>query len=206
MKRTLLFLPARLGYGVLPRIASWFRKWWTIARNPHATIRFGKGCYLGPGFSVHIPGGGQFIVGDDVEFRRNFRCEVWGGRVTIGSGSFMTYDVLIQCSTSIEIGERVGIGHCSSVFDGSHRFRDLSLPFKDQGYDFRPLKLGDDAAVHSLCTVLNDIGARAVIGAGAVITRPVPAYTVAVGAPARAIEYFGPPGQEPEGLTVRAAS
>ena len=45
-----------------------------------------------------------------------------------------------------------------------------------------------------------DIGKRAFIGAGAVVTRPIPAYTVAIGAPARPIEYFGPPGGEPEEL------
>lgn len=205
VRNALLFLPARLGYDVLPPIASWFRKWWTIARNPQATIRFGKGCYLGPGFSLHIPTG-EFIVGDDVEFRRNFRCEVWGGKVTIGSGSFITYDVLIQCSTSIEIGERCGIGHCSSVYDGSHRYRDTSVPFRDQGYNFRPLRIENDVAVHSQCTVVNNIGERAVIGAGAVVSRPVPPFTLAVGAPAKPIDYFGPPGLEPEGLRHEVAS
>jgi acetyltransferase-like isoleucine patch superfamily enzyme len=205
-RRALLFLPARLGYRHLPRIASWVRKWWTIARNPHATIRFGKHCYLGPGFSLHIPEGGEFLVGDGVEFRRNFRCEVWNGRVTIGSGAYMTYNVLIQCSTSITIGERCCIGHSSSVFDGSHRFRDPEVPFLQQGYDFRPITMGDDCVVHSLCTVLNDIGERAVIGANAVITRPVPAFTVAVGAPARPIDYFGPVGEEPEAPATRSPS
>ena len=201
MRRSLLFLPARLGYRVLPRFASTMRKWWTIARNPHATIRFGRDCYLGPGFSLHIPEQGEFIVGDGVEFRRNFRCEVWGrGRVTIGSGSFLTYGVLMQCSTSIEIGERCCIGYCSSVYDGSHRFRDISVPFLDQGYEFRPIRMENDSVVHSLCTVINDIGERAVIGAGAVVTRAIPAYTVAVGAPARPIDYFGPADARPAEL------
>jgi acetyltransferase-like isoleucine patch superfamily enzyme len=37
------------------------------------------------------------------------------------------------------------------------------------------------------------------------VTKPIPPYTVAVGAPARPIDYFGPPGQEPEGLSPSAA-
>jgi acetyltransferase-like isoleucine patch superfamily enzyme len=48
-----------------------------------------------------------------------------------------------------------------------------------------------------------DIGRRAFVGANAVVTRPVPPYTVAVGAPAKPIEYFGPPGEEPAELLSR---
>jgi acetyltransferase-like isoleucine patch superfamily enzyme len=51
-----------------------------------------------------------------------------------------------------------------------------------------------------------DIGTRAFIGANAVVSRPVPAYTVAVGAPARPIEYFGPPGGEPPELRKSPAA
>jgi acetyltransferase-like isoleucine patch superfamily enzyme len=58
----------------------------------------------------------------------------------------------------------------------------------------------DDAQIHSLCTIVNSIGRRAVIGANSVVTRPVPPYTLAVGAPARPIEYFGPPGERPPEL------
>jgi len=200
-RRFLLLVPARLGYRVVPRVASTLRRWWVIARNPHATIRFGRNCYLGPGFSLHIPEGGEFVVGDNVEFRRNFRCEVWGnGRVTIGSRAFLTYGVLIQCSTSIEIGEDCCLGYNSSLYDGSHRFRDPHTPFLEQGYDFRPIRMEKGSVVHALCTVINDIGERAVVGANAVVTRPIPPFTVAVGAPARPIDYFGPPGGEPEAL------
>jgi acetyltransferase-like isoleucine patch superfamily enzyme len=187
-------------------MASALRRWWTIARNPQATIRFGKGCYLGPGFRLVMPQGGEFIAGHGVEFRRNFHCEVGaGGRVTIGDRSFITYDVVIACSTTIEIGERVGIGNKTCVYDGSHRYRDPDRPLLHQGYDFRPLKIDDDAAIHSLCTVVNSVGRKAVIGANAVVTKPVPAYTVAAGVPARLIDYFGPEGEEPEELRNRAA-
>jgi acetyltransferase-like isoleucine patch superfamily enzyme len=40
------------------------------------------------------------------------------------------------------------------------------------------------------------VGERAFIGANSVVTRPVPAFTVAVGAPAKQVEYFGPPDRE----------
>jgi acetyltransferase-like isoleucine patch superfamily enzyme len=196
-------LVVRAGYFWGPRLMSELRKRWVLLRNPHATIRFGKGNYLGPGFSLHMPYGGTFITGDWIEFRRKFRAEVGpNGRIEIGTASFFTYDVIISCDTSIVIGERCGFGQCTYVADGSHRFRDITMPFLAQGYDYRPLHIGDDAVVHSKCTVVNDIGTRAVIGANAVVSRPIPPYCLAVGVPARVIDYFGPPGGEPQGFTL----
>ena len=200
----LRWLPQRIGYGYAPRVASWARKRWVLARHPHAQIEFGRGVYLGPGFSVFIPHGGSLIVGDRVEFRRDFHVEISGsGRVTIGADVTFTYSVLIQCSTTIEIGERCQFGQATILLDGQHRFRDISRPMLEQGYDFRPLRIEADAVITTKCTVMSDVGRRAFVGANSVVTRPVPAYTVAVGAPARAIDYFGPPGEEPAGLVAR---
>lgn len=204
VRRSIGHLPHRIKYGFSWRVASWARKRWAILCHPQATIRFGRGVYLGPGFGLEITGPGTFIVGDDVSFRRDCHIEISGnGRIEIGAGSYLTYGVLLACSTEMTIGERCGIGFYSSVYDGNHRYRDLSVAFLDQGYEFRPLTIEHDAQIHSLCTIINSIGTRAVIGANAVVSRPVPPYTLAVGAPARPIDYFGPPGEEPAELAAR---
>src|SRR5205807_3570011 len=121
-------------------------------------------------------------------------------RITIGADSYLTYDVIIACSTSIEVGERCGLAQSTLVADGSHRFRDLDRPFLEQGYDFRPIRIEDDVQIHSKCTIINSIATRSIIGAGAVVTKPIPPYCLAAGVPARVIDYFGPPGQEPDEL------
>ena len=185
-------------YHRAPQLASWFRKRWALFKNPGADIRFGKHVYLGPGFSVHAPYGGTFIVGDAVQFRRQFRLELGAdARVVIGSHSYLTYDVIISCDTTVEIGEHCGLGQSTYITDGSHRFRDLTKTFMEQGYDYRPIVISDHAQVHSKCTIVNSIGTRAIIGANAVVTKPIPPYTVAGGVPARVLDYFGPPGEEP---------
>jgi acetyltransferase-like isoleucine patch superfamily enzyme len=183
------------------------RKRWVILRHPNADIRFGDDVYVGPGFSLHIPHRGSFIVGDGVEFRRGFRAEIEGtGRISIGAGTHCTYYVLMQCTTSIDVGERAQFGQSTIVVDGQHRFRDLDQPMLDQGYDFTPIVIEDDATITTKCTIMAGVGKRAFVGANAVVTRPVPAYTVAVGAPAKPIEYFGPPGEEPPEILERSAA
>ncbi len=177
------------------------RRRWVLFRNPHADIRFEGPVYLGPGFSIHAPRGGTFVVGPGVEFRRGFRAELGPeGRIVIGAGSYLTYDVIIACSTTIEIGERCGLGQSTFVADGNHRYRDLDTPFLAQGYEYRAVKIEDDVQIHSKCTIVNGIGTRSVIGANAVVSRPIPPYCLAAGVPARVIDYFGPPGQEPPGI------
>jgi acetyltransferase-like isoleucine patch superfamily enzyme len=136
-----------------------------------------------------------------VEFRRDFRCEIaWDGRVTIGRDSVFTYSSLIQCTTTVDIGERCQFGQTTIVLDGQHRFRDITRPMLEQGLDFTPITIEDDATTTTKCTIMASIGTRAFVGANSVVTRPVPPYTVAVGAPAKVVDYFGPPGQEPEEL------
>ena len=192
-------LPRRIGYVHGPRLMSRLRKWWVLARHPHADIRFVEPVYLGPGFSLHIPHGGTFVAGPSCEFRRNFRAEIGsGGRIEIGAGTVFTYDVVMQCSTSIVVGERCMFGQASLVVDGNHRFRELDRPMLEQGYDFRPLRIEDDATVTTKCTIIANLGRRCFIGANSLVSNDVPAYCVAVGAPARVLEYFGPPDQEPD--------
>jgi acetyltransferase-like isoleucine patch superfamily enzyme len=191
------WIPARVGYQLGPALMSWLRKRWVLLRHPHGDVRFGRGVYIGPGFSLHMPDAGAFIVGDRVEFRRGFRCEISDrGRVTIGADCHFTYSVLVQCSTTIEIGERCSFGQTTILLDGQHRFRDLSRPMLEQGFDFHPLRIENDAVVTTKCTIMADLGERAFVGANAVVTKPIPAYTVAVGAPARPVDYFGP-GEPP---------
>jgi acetyltransferase-like isoleucine patch superfamily enzyme len=189
-----------------PRLMSRLRKRWVVLRHPWADISFTEPVYLGPRFSLHMPDGGTFRVGPGVEFRRGFRAEIGpDARIEIGAGSVFTYDVLMQCSTSIVVGERCMFGQATIVIDGNHRFRDLDRPMLAQGYDFTPITIADDATVTTKCTIIADLGERAFIGANSVVTRPVPPFCVAAGIPARLLDYFGPPGGEPAELDRSSA-
>jgi acetyltransferase-like isoleucine patch superfamily enzyme len=202
----LRWLPHKMAYGWGARTMSELRKLWLRISNPGAHIELGRNCYLGPGFSLDIPSGGTFIVGEAAEFRRGFRAEIVGnGRIVIGTRSICTYYVLMQCTTTIEIGDHCIFGQSTIVVDGQHRFRDLNRPMVDQGYDYQPIRIADHVTITSKATIMADIGERALVGANSVVTRPVPPFTVVAGAPARVLDYFGPPGGEPPGFSRPAS-
>lgn len=179
------------------------RRYAVLATHRHCRVEFQGPVYLGPGFHLHIPDRGELIIGPGVDFRRGFVCEISGnGRVTIGGGSVFTSHTLIQCSTVIEIGERCVFGQALMIADGSHRFRDWTRHVLEQGYDYQPIRIGDNAVVMTKVTIAADIGQNAFIGANSLVNRPIPPFCFAGGVPARVIEYFGPPDQRPPELDV----
>jgi acetyltransferase-like isoleucine patch superfamily enzyme len=191
-----------------PRLMSWLRKRYVIWRNPHARIEFRGFSYLGPRFSLDMPRGGTFICGPGVEFRRGFRAEFARGdtRIEIGELAVFSYDVIIQCTTSVEIGAHCQFGQCALIVDGNHRFKELDVPMLQQGYDYSPIKIADHAVVTTKCTIIGDLGERTYVGAGSVVTRAMPAFCVVAGTPAKVVQYFGPPGQEPPEWPERLAA
>jgi len=139
------------------------------------------------------------VVGPGVDFRRGFACEIRGqGSVEIGPGSVFTSNVLIQCSTSIRIGARCAFGQSTLIVDGTHRYRDPEVHWMEQGYDHRPLRIGDGAGVSDKCTIQADIGERAMVASGSVVNRAVPPFCLVAGAPARLVRYVGPPERRDE--------
>ncbi|MDP1794933.1 MAG: acyltransferase [Acidimicrobiales bacterium] len=193
MPHRLARAPWHLRYRTVPRVSSMARLVALKATHLHADVSFGPHCRLGPGFTLEVPGRGTFRVGSAVDFRRDFLCEISGdGKVEIGDLTVCTYGVKIQCSTQITIGKGVTLAEGVLVVDGSHRFKDYERPMQQQGFDFHPITIGDGASIMAKSTILADVGERAFVGAGSVVTEPVPPYSLAVGAPARVVEYFGP--------------
>lgn len=188
--------PWRRLHGRWSRIASTGRRLVAVAGHRHATVRFGDDCYVGPGFRLTLGPGATFEVGDHVELRRGFTCEIGpGGRVSISDGCRFTYDTVIQCSTSVDIGRDCLIGRVM-IADGNHRFREPHLPLDEQGFDLRPLTIGPGAVVHTHAVITASLGERAVVGANSVVTRDVPPFSLAAGTPARVVERFAPGSPE----------
>jgi acetyltransferase-like isoleucine patch superfamily enzyme len=124
------------------------------------------------------------------------------GKVVIGAGCHFTFDPIIQCSTLVEIGSGSGVAQNVLIVDGAHKFRDPNLNFYESGCNFREIHIGEHVQIHSKCTIQNSIGHHSVIGANSVVTHPIPPWCLAVGAPARVIEYIGPPEERPADLVI----
>lgn len=69
----------------------------------------------------------------------------------------------------------------------THGTEDGTRPIRDQPGALRCVRLGQGCWIGSAAVVMADVGAESVVGAGSVVSRPLPIGVVAVGVPARVI-------------------
>lgn len=71
----------------------------------------------------------------------------------------------------------------------SHGSDDVGVPIRDQPGTPALIRIGDGAWIGSAAVVMADVGRDTVIGAGAVVTKPIPDRVVAAGVPARVLRH-----------------
>ncbi len=112
-----------------------------------------------------------------------------GDRVTIRPSCMLFADPRAE-GASITIEDDVMLGSGVHIYVHNHKFDDPTLPIIQQGYyPSDPVLLERGSWVGARVTILPGvtIGRNAVVGAGSVVTKNVPPFTVAVGNPARVI-------------------
>jgi acetyltransferase-like isoleucine patch superfamily enzyme len=157
-------------------------------RNPHVITRgfvfFDRGAHV-----YCRRGYGRLILGRWVHLGVNTALRCHEGTLTLGDKSVLARDISINCYLDVEIGDSALIADAVYISDFDHRFADLERPIKDQGITKARVRVERDVWLGTKVTVCRGvvIGEGAVVGANAVVTRDLPPFAVAVGAPARII-------------------
>ncbi len=111
-----------------------------------------------------------------------------GVTIAIGAGTFIGSGCEFNGIESIRIGQTCLIASGSRFIDHNHG-TDLGSPMKLQPEVSAPILVGSDVWIGTNCIVLKGvtIGDGAIVAAGSVVTKPVEAYTIVGGVPARLI-------------------
>lgn len=106
--------------------------------------------------------------------------------VTLGETVYIGVGCMIG---DVELQKDVLIGSHVSVINGSrqHSIERLDLPIREQPGEYLRLVIGEDTWIGDRAIVMADVGRHCVVGAGAVVTKPLNDYDIAVGNPARVI-------------------
>jgi maltose O-acetyltransferase len=123
-------------------------------------------------------------VGDDVVIRPPFHCD-YGYNISLGAKVFMNFNCVILDVVAVSIGDGAQIGPGVQILTADHP-RDPAARASGQEFG-RPIRIGRNVWIGGGALLMPGVtvGDDAIIGAGAVVTRDVPAGATAIGNPAR---------------------
>lgn len=172
-----------------------------FVKRRHCTVMEGAVLYPSCRISNSQPPD-RIVIGKHSRIYGMLHTAGHGGRIEIGSHSFVSEDTRIWSASSIKIGDRVLISHGVNIHDSDSHSRSAA----DRAEHFQAIcrsghpkvlknvptsavLIENDAWIGFGATVLKGvtIGEGAIVGAGSMVTKDVAPFTVVVGNPARAI-------------------
>ncbi len=161
-------------------------------RHP-SKIRLGAGVVLDDNCVVDAKGGaGSGIsLGKNVYIGRNTIVYCKGGEIEIDDDVNFSSNCIVFSSNKLSMKPGTMVGAYSYLLSGGEYDYKTGVPFTAQAgmETVGPLEIGAGCWFGARVTVLDGacIGDRCVLGAGAVVTRPLPANSLAVGVPAKMV-------------------
>jgi acetyltransferase-like isoleucine patch superfamily enzyme len=144
--------------------------------------------------STHIRSPSRLSVGADVFIDAGVVLHCggmdWGppdGGITIGEHSYVGPGCTLFGAAGIEIGASVLISPGVVITSHQHSYGQGDLEMRRQPLRFGRVVIEDDVWIGANATVLPGVrlATGSIVGAGAVVTRDVPARSIALGVPAR---------------------
>ena len=113
-----------------------------------------------------------------------------GDRVYIGRFCSLGY---------AHLGDEVMLADRVQILSGGreHTRSDASAVMQSQEQVYERVRVGIGAWIGTGAVVMADVGEHSIIGAGAVVNKPIPPYSVAVGVPARVVKTLPSRGEAP---------
>lgn len=137
-------------------------------------------------------------IGNDVLVGRHSAISCKNGNVVIGDNTNIAMNCFIQSAAEVRIGRNVLFAaYCYVIGGGDHRTDRLDVPIIAQGQVVKGITIEDGCWLGAGVKVQDGvtIGSDAIVGSGAVVTRSVPSFGIAVGVPARMVRRRGSEGR-----------
>lgn len=166
----------------------------TIAKQKSSKINIQNGfLFLNKSMRVKEPFSAQLEMGENAEINVQNTFSIHSGchiivlknaKLNLGSG-YINRNVKIRCYHEISIGNDVAISENVTIWDS-----DAHQIMGKENQMTQPISIGNHVWIGTNVTILKGvtIGDRAIIAAGSVVTRDIPAQSLAGGVPAKVIK------------------
>lgn len=125
-------------------------------------------------------------VKGEILIEQPFHCD-YGYNISVGINFYANFNLVILDGAKVSFGDNVFIAPNCGFYTAGHP---LNPEERNKGLEYaRPITVGDNVWIGAQVCVLPgvSIGNNCVIGAGSVVTKDIPANSVAVGNPCRVI-------------------
>ena len=111
-----------------------------------------------------------------------------GNNIELGKSVAFNNNCYINAFGGLKIGDRTGIGPGVMIHTANH-LTDPATPIVEQGWESRAVSIGKDCFIGMGVIILPGVtsGDDVVIGAGSVVNKDIPSWSIAVGNPCKVI-------------------
>ena len=111
-------------------------------------------------------------------------------KVKVGNNTVINYRFQCNVSSSVTIGDYVGVATNVLVTDADHVVEKGGKLTQDKKYLSEPVVIGNNCWIGQNVVILKGvkIGDNCVIGASSVVTKDIPSNSIAVGSPAKVVK------------------
>lgn len=151
------------------------------------------------GKNLNIFGAKYVYIGNNVIIKENVSFHVTGGELKIEDGVSLGKGCDIGCDNKIIIKKNVLFGPYVHISDRDHGYQDINLPIISQGsYSKGPVIINEGCWFGFRSQVMSNvtIGRNCIIGAGCIVTKDIPDYSVVIGNPCRIVKQYNPVTQK----------
>lgn len=160
--------------------------------------RIGSGAFVSPFIQgigldcISIGRGSRISRNTRLLALKSYGTQQFSPQITIGDNVSVGFGCTLSCVNRLDVGDDVTIGDNVYIADSHHDYSNPVLSVLDQPLLVGKIAIGKGAWIGYGAFVSGDVsvGEHSVIGANSVVTRPVAAFTVVAGVPARPIKRF----------------
>ena len=125
-------------------------------------------------------------IGEKCNILPPFKCD-YGFHIEVGENFFANYNFIVLDGNYVRIGDNVWIAPNVGIYAAGHP---LDVKDRIDGWEYAfPVTIGNNVWIGGSTTIIGGvtIGDNAVVAAGSVVIRDVPANTLVAGNPARVV-------------------
>ena len=159
-------------------------------------ISIGNDVKIGDGATLIARGEGGITIGNNVNINDRVYLDTESkdkGYISIGNRVYIGTGTTLFGHKGLEIGDYCLLAQNITITPYSHIFESTDKVIIEQGGHSKKIVIGKDCYIGMNVSILYsaDIGNGSVVGAGSVVVKPLPPYSVAVGNPAKIIRKRG---------------